>query len=428
MDARPAEFAPDAPDAAEPVTGDWRGRRLPARPAVGVLVPEFPSQTHVFFWREVQAWRAMGATVRLISTRRPPDEACRHDFAEQARQTTFYAWPPGPGPAAGLAARPAATARAARYVASASGKAKVAALVPAAANLRRWCRRNDVTHIHGHSCAGAAHLLALCRRLGGPSYSLTLHGDLSVYGSDHRLKLADCTAMGCDGPHLVPQLTAIGYPRDRVLPNWMGVDTDRHTPPATPRPVVPGRLRLVTVARLNFQKGHVFALEAVRRLVDEGLDITYDLVGEGEHRPQIERDVARLELGGRVRLLGSLGEAAVRDCLHEADAFCLPSIGLGEAGPISVMEACATGLPVVCSVIGSTPHMVADGETGLLVAQQDVDGLAGAFRTLAANPARRRAMGEAARAWAVQNFDSRATALRLWDHLSRWTPALEASG
>jgi glycosyltransferase involved in cell wall biosynthesis len=399
-------------------------RRLPASPAVGVLVPEFPSQTHVFFWREVQAWRAAGATVKIISTRRPPDEACRHEFADEARQTTFYAWPPKPAAALGTLANPVGVARALKYVASLSDKKKAAALVPAAEGLRRWAKQNDIAHIHGHSCADAAHLLALCDALGGPTYSLTLHGDFSVYGTDHPQKLKHCTVLGCDGPHLLPQIEAVGYPLERALPNWMGVDTDKHTPPSEPRDAAAGRLKIVTVARLNKNKGHVYALEAIRRCVDDGLDVSYELIGGGDYQPQVEADIKRLNLTDRVTLRGTLGEGDVRAALLAADVFCLPSIGLGEAGPISVMEACAVELPVVCSVIGSTPHMVVDGETGFLCKQQDVAALAEAFAILARDVARRHTMGRAARAFAVEHFDSRRTAVRLWEHIARFTPAI----
>ena len=67
--------------------------------ALGYLVPEFPSQTHAFFWREVQAMRAEGVRVVLMSTRRPPPSACPHDFGPAALAETLYAFPP---PAAAL--------------------------------------------------------------------------------------------------------------------------------------------------------------------------------------------------------------------------------------------------------------------------------------------------------------------------------------
>ena len=400
--------------------------RLPAVPAVAVLVPEFPSQTHVFFWREVTAWRDAGATVELVSTRRPPDDACRHDFAGDARRQTRYLHPPQAGRALRrLLASPGRLRSALGYVRSLreSGyrtRLKTLALLGSAADLVEFCRDRNVRHVHCHSFAVAAHACAMAWRLGGPTYSLTLHGDLPVYGTDHRRKLEGCTAVGCDGPHLVSQLTDIGYPAERVLPNWMGVDTDAFTPAQAS--AEPGRLRLITVARLNRNKGHRYALAAVRRLVDSGRDVTYTLVGEGPFRDEVRAEVRRLRLCDRVTMPGTMAEGEIRDALREHHAFCLPSVGLGEAGPISVMEAMACGLPVVASRIGATTTMIQDGQTGFLCDQEDVAALAAALDTLAGDPRRRRSMGEAARRHAVEHFDSRRTALRLFEHVRRWTP------
>ena len=61
---------------------------------LGYLVPEFPGQTHVFFWREVEALRQRGVKVHLISTKRPVPVICRHTFAKEALTETHYLYPP----------------------------------------------------------------------------------------------------------------------------------------------------------------------------------------------------------------------------------------------------------------------------------------------------------------------------------------------
>jgi glycosyltransferase involved in cell wall biosynthesis len=401
-------------------------KSFPARQAVAVLVPEFPTQTHVFFWREVSAWRDGGLRVELLSTRRPPEDACRHDFAQAARAQTTYLFPPKPGATVRLAVSPRRVAAAVDYVVRLSeagiiGRGRALAMIPVAAQLVDHADRAGITHVHCHSFGSAAHLCALAWRMGGPTYSLTLHGDLPVYGTDHRSKLSGCCAVGCDGPHLVDPLVELGYPRDRILPNWMGVETDKFTP--ADRPAEGEALRIITVARLNRNKGHRFALQAIAGLAAEGVACRYTLVGEGPYRQEISAEVERLGLADRVRFLGSMGEAAVRDALREHDVFCLPSVGVGEAGPISVMEAMACGLPVVASDIGATSFMVDHGRTGWVVAQEDVAGLTESLRRVSADRAERSRMGNAARRHAVENFDSRRTAIRLLDHLRRWAPA-----
>jgi glycosyltransferase involved in cell wall biosynthesis len=392
------------------VTGD-------ARP-IGYLVPEFPSQTHAFFWRELGAIEEAGHPVQVFSTRRPPPGACPHGFAEAARARTRYLFPFPPARIARLlAARPAATARAAAYVAALretapARRAKLMGLIGSAADLVLACRTAGIDHVHIHSCAEAAHLGALAHILDGISYSLTLHGDLPVYGTDHRAKMARARFVSPVTRPLQAVLEVeIGTPPGRFPVIWMGVDTARFAPPEGPR--ADGSFRVATVARLNRTKGHLHALRAVARLREAGVEIRYRIAGDGPERAAIEAEVAALDLGDRVELLGSLGEDAVLALLHGTDALLLTSFGQGEASPVAVMEAMACGVPPVCSVIGGTADMIEDGVDGFLVPQKDEAAIADALHALATDPDRRAAMGRAARATALRLFDHRVNAMAL---------------
>jgi glycosyltransferase involved in cell wall biosynthesis len=386
---------------------------------LGYLVPEFPAQTHVFFWREIVALRQAGMDVHLISTRRPEPGACRHEFAEAAARETHYLFPPRwLTAAAALAVRPVGTARGVAYVAGLresplKRRLVYNGLLLTAADLLLHVRQLGLDHIHAHSCADAAHVVALCRLLGGPPYSLTLHGDLPVYGRDHRSKMAGAKFVACVTTPLQRQVVEqVGLPPERAPVLWMGVETERFRADDR-RAYQPRQLHLVTVARLNAMKGHVHALAAMRTARERGCDVRYTIAGEGPHRPEIEAAIQRLGLGEHVRLTGTMSEAAVLELLQQADAFVLPSVGLGEAAPVSVMEAMACGLPVICSIIGGTPDMIRTGIDGLLIKQADEAALADAMVLLAENVEERRRLGQAARDRAVQFFDSRATARRL---------------
>jgi colanic acid/amylovoran biosynthesis glycosyltransferase len=159
---------------------------------LGMLLPEFPTQTHIFFWREIEALRALGVDVHILSTR-PPEVPCPHAFAATARAQTHYVYPPRPAAVLASARRsPLGWARALQYVQRLSPplrqKARALGYLLCAADLHEWAERQRLDHIHVHSCADAAHLGAMVRLMGGPSYSLHLHGDLPVYGTDHELK------------------------------------------------------------------------------------------------------------------------------------------------------------------------------------------------------------------------------------------------
>jgi glycosyltransferase involved in cell wall biosynthesis len=398
---------------------------------LGYLIPEFPQQTHIFFWREVVALREMGVDVRLFSTRAAEAGACRHAFAEGARKETYYVYPPRIGAAAGwLARHPVRAANALRYAlglrdSGFKGRMKVAALAVCAADLAKCAVREGLDHIHAHSCADAAHVLAMSRILGGPTYSLTLHGDLLVYGVDHRAKMARAAMVATAGSHLKRQIVeCVGYPAERILPTCMGLATNWFTP-TRDREAVAGRLKLVTVARLNAVKGHRHALAAMKVAIERGCDVEYAMAGSGPNQGAIETEVKRLGLQERVRMLGTRSEEEVRELLWESDAFVLPSVGQGEAYPVSVMEAMSAGLPVIVSNIGATAEMVEDGREGFVVEQGNEAGLSLAMVQLAKDVELRKRMGMAARKRASEMFEVKRTAGLLVEWIERWSPAEE---
>ncbi len=399
------------------------------------LIPEFPAQTHTFFWREIRALRDHGVEVHLTSTRRPT-VACEHSWAPDAARETTYLLPPDPLSLVQTALFPKGWMRAYRYskgLRESSPKQGLilgAASYLAARKLNALCRRIGADHVHAHSCANSAHIVALGRQMGGPPYSLTLHGDMDVYGKNHFNKMTGATFVSVVTRPLQREVhSRVGLPLDRIPVITMGVDTTAYQPGPS-REAVPGRLELLTVARLHRNKGHSHALAAMRSLVDRGLDLHYTIAGDGPDRNLIEERIRELGLGSRVKLTGTIGEHQVLGLLQAADAFVLPSVAVGEAAPVAVMEAMSCGVPVVCSIIGGTADMITDGVDGLLVAQRDEAGLALAFERLATDVALRDRISVAARARAQRDFDYQILALRLLDEIRqrRLEPAALGSG
>jgi colanic acid/amylovoran biosynthesis glycosyltransferase len=387
------------------------------RPRLGYLVPEFPGQTHAFFWREIRALRRMGEEVFLLSTRKPSPLTCRHEFAASAVAETRYLFPPAAASLAawGISGGPGLSRALAylRGLESSGVKARVrqCALIASAIDLVRWTRFQRIDHVHAHSCAAAAHVLALARQMGGPPYSLTLHGDLDVYGADHRSKMAAATFVFAVGSHLRREvIERAGVPGDRVFTTCMGVETSELAALGRDRSYTSGKLHLLTVSRLHPGKGHVYALAAVRRALQGGLNVRYTIAGEGPHRDALLSYIRENDLDEQVTMTGTLSETDVYRLLSKADAFVLPSTGWGEAWPVAVMEAMGAGLPVIASVIGATPEMITPGEDGFLVAQKDERSLFEAIWLLARDVDARRRIGLAARTTALRRFDVAVTA------------------
>lgn len=399
---------------------------------IGYLVPEFPSQTHAFFWRELGAIEEAGTSVHVLSTKRPSPGSCPHDFARAAEARTEYLFPPRFGTAlGGLVARPGRTMRAIGYIMGLhetplAARLKLLALIPTAMGMVQSARRHGLRHIHIHSCANAAHLGALGHILDALPYSLTLHGDLAVYGTDHVAKMRHARFVSPVTRPLQDSLTETIGPGRPYPVIWMGVDTDRFRPADPARARTPDApLRALTVARLNEKKGHAFFLRAMARLRDEGITVDYKIAGSGPARADIEADIARLDLTDRVTLLGTVSEQQVRTLLQETDIAALTSYGMGEAAPVSVMEAMACGVPCIVSIIGGTPDMITDGHDGILVPQCDVDAITAALGTLARDRDALARMSRQARLTAQAAFDHRANALKLRQAILEAVPATQ---
>ena len=153
--------------------------------------------------------------------------------------------------------------------------------------------------------------------------------------------------------------------------------------------------RILYAGLLSPRKGVTDLVRASRLLLARGID--HELViagGTPDEGPEAE-EAARREDSPAARWLGPQPHEAMRDLYRSADVFCLPS--WWEAMPLSVLEAMATGLPVVATPVGDVPRVVRPGETGLLVPLQDEEALADALAELLTDPAKRTAWGRAGR-------------------------------
>src|SRR5439155_15667771 len=189
-----------------------------------------------------------------------------------------------------------------------------------------------------------------------------------------------------------------------------GVDVDEFRPPRR-HERADARLRVLTVGRLLALKGFALALEAVALRRAAGSPVHLTLVGDGPERERLERLASDLGIDGDVTFAGAVPSDRIHAYYAAADVFCLSS--LAEGIPIVLMEAMATGLPVVATRVAGIPELVRDGESGLLVAPGRGDVLAEALRRLADSQELRGAMGSAARSQVATEFELRHSARRL---------------
>jgi glycosyltransferase involved in cell wall biosynthesis len=249
--------------------------------------------------------------------------------------------------------------------------------------LRRAGWQPDVIHAHVFEAGFPALLLA--RRLACPvvvSEHFTAFQRGLVRGAD--LRIARYTFRHADlvcpvSADLGRRLAGVEpRARYRVVPNV--VDTAVFHPPAA-RPPPSGPLRLLNVAALAEKKRHADLLEALARLRGQGTDAVLDLVGDGELAAPLRAHAERLGLADAVRFHGALAPAEVAERMRAADLFVLPS--RFENLPVVLLEAMASGLPVVATDVGGVREIV-DERMGVLVAPDDPERLAAAIADVAA--------------------------------------------
>jgi glycosyltransferase involved in cell wall biosynthesis len=266
-----------------------------------------------------------------------------------------------------------------------------------------------VDHVHCHFANHPALAGWLVHRLVAIPYSFTAHGsDLHVDRTMLPAKVAEAAfvvTISADNQAVI-EATCRSSAEGKVDVIHCGID------PAAFRPVVrpaDGPLRIIAVGTLHEVKGQVHLIEACRRLAERGVGFTCRFIGDGPDRATLEARVAELGLAHMITFAGRLTSDAVAAALGEADVLAAPSVptrgGKREGIPVVLMEAMATGLPVVASRLSGIPELVTDGVDGLLVAPGDAGALADALARLAADPAMRARLGAAGRERVVRDFD-----------------------
>ncbi|MCD1627367.1 glycosyltransferase [Seohaeicola saemankumensis] len=380
---------------------------------IGYLVNTYPSPSHSFIRREVQALERQGMTIHRFAMRgmRPqlvdPEDIIEHDKTEHVLDKGLARI--GLTALVQIATAPrhslAGLRRAIRL-----GRRQSGGLIRhliyfiEACYLVRRCAAEGLGHIHAHFGTNPAAVANIMRAMGGPSYSFTVHGP-EEFDAPHALgldlKIADAAftvAVSSFGrSQLCRWVDHRHWARIRIV--HCGIDPAKF---ATVAPMPDGPLRLVAIGRMVEQKGQMVLIDALAGLQHSDLLLT--LVGDGPMRPQIEAAIKAANLSGKVTITGWVDEARVRAELVNAHALVMPSFA--EGLPVVIMEAMAAGRPVIATYIAGTPELVQQGENGWLVPAGSANALAESILQVGALPiATLQKMGLSARARALERHD-----------------------
>ena len=408
----------DRRSASAETEGDRRGRLK-----VAYVVSRFPKLSETFVLGEILAVEEQGVEVELFPLLRERAEVIHPEAAALCRRARFQPFLSLPilrsqlhylrrAPRryfGALWALLRGTWGSANYVVGALG------IFPKVVHDARLIEADGIAHIHCHFSNHPAAAGFVINRLTGIPYSFTAHGfDLHVDRHMLREKVAEAAfvvAISEYNRKLILEECGESA-RARLVVIHCGVDTGFFRPrenTAVERP-----FSILCVGTLHEVKGQGYLVEACRLLAETGADITCTLVGDGPDRAALVRRIAAAGLEGRVALAGRRTRGEVAELLSRAHVLVSPSVptaeGKREGIPVVLMEAMASGVPVVASGISGIPELVEDGTTGLLVPPRDSSALASALRRLHDDPALRERLARAGRGMVEREFDVRRNA------------------
>ena len=281
-----------------------------------------------------------------------------------------------------------------------------------AGHLADLAERERVGHLHAHFANNPASLASYASVITGIPFSFTAHAKdlyLSRPGSilnkaERATFVATCTAF--NQRYLQGILPPVLHQKVHVV--YHGVDTDRFRPPeAREHAPVP---RILSVGRLVPKKGYGPLIEAARLLRDRGVAFRLDIYGGGDLRDVLAHQVRQADLEGTVVLHGACTQDELAERYQQSDVFALSPVvmenGDRDGIPNVLLEAMASGLPVVSTNISGIPELIQNGCNGLLVEPGNPAALADALASLLLDPALRDRLGRDARDSVVREFDA----------------------
>jgi len=396
---------------------------------VAYLVNQYPLVSHTFIRREIAALEGLGVAVERVSIRDASDQVIDPaDQPEATRTRAILAAGVVGLLAAGLAClvrRPTGWCRGLALamrcgLRSHNGLLRHLAYFLEAAVLLRWMVRDGVSHVHAHFGTNSATVAMLCRAMGGPGYSFTIHGP-EEFDRPEALSLREKVARAA----FVAAISEFG--RSQVFrwadyEHWSKVHVVRCTVDGSylddePAPL-PDEPRLVCVGRLGPEKGQERLVEACAKLRDQGVAFKLTLVGGGVFTERTRALIDRLGLSDRITITGWVDSERVRREINAARMMVMPTFA--EGLPVVFMESLAMGRPVLSTYVAGIPELVVPGETGWLIPAGSVADIVEALGEALATPTETlKQMGEQGRQRVIAQHNADREAAKLKALLER---------
>ena len=268
--------------------------------------------------------------------------------------------------------------------------------------------------IHSHSEIAGSRFLSLIKANGAPLVH-TFHGQtpvgvpsISVEARQRYSKYAK--AIFVNTQFAKKQYEALGAQSDNFAVIPQGIELAQWAFQPSAPPTRDESLQLLTVGRVALEKGHRYAVDAVKLLIDSGINVQYHIVGQGPESENLKNQAIKLGINKNVVFHGVLTGESLQHQYRKSHIFVLPSLkGDGkvaeETQGVVVQEAQATGRLVIGTNAGGIPECIVDGENGFIVPDQQPKALAYKIIEILRAPDRWRQWQRAGREWTEKNYD-----------------------
>ncbi|KAF5426264.1 colanic acid/amylovoran biosynthesis glycosyltransferase [Candidatus Methanomarinus sp.] len=284
-------------------------------------------------------------------------------------------------------------------------------------------KKNNVKLLHAHFGTQGVIYLKLKKSLDLPMITTFYGFDVSrvpriPYWNKRYIQLfKDGELFLTEGNNMKMDLIKLGCPKDKIIVQHLGVDIKRFSfTSRTPPP--DGKIIILIAGSFTEKKGIPYAIKAFAKVKKHHPNIQLRILGDGQMRNQIELLIKKLEISESVKLLGYQPHDVFLKEANNAHIFMLPSItaqnGDTEGGaPVVIIEAQATGLPIISSYHADIPDVVVDNESALLAPEKDVECLAKHLEYLVEHPDLWDKMGRIGRKYVEQEYDLTAQVQKL---------------
>ncbi|MGH7824514.1 MAG: glycosyltransferase family 4 protein [Candidatus Binatia bacterium] len=294
---------------------------------------------------------------------------------------------------------------------------KTCVLFPQAIYFARLIKAKEIQHIHAAWASYPATAAWIASELTGIPFSFSSHAyDIYMVRSLLREKIEHSRfVITCAETNHRALLDAGGESaRSKIFVHRHGTDLERFRPVAPSLDRAEPVWRILACGFLASYKGFVHLVGACAALRDQGYEFECLIIGEGPQRKLLIRQIEENGLAQRVRIAPPMPQAELAEHYHQADVFVHPSVitrkGNRDVIPNVLVEAMASGTPVVSTRLAGIQELIDDGKNGLLVSPGDPKALAEAIASLMQDSAKRERLVEAAQHTVAKAFDRRKNA------------------